>query len=101
MATASKAKAPARKPAAKKQAEKGELPADVKDVEIVRQEKLGTTRAESIPAPKGVKEVDDVTVDVVDNAHAVLTINGNSVRLGQSDVSDLRKLLDAAFIQLH
>lgn len=107
MATASKAKAPAKKPAAKKeapakqddQAKTPEPPAG--PVENAAEIKLGTTRAESVPVPKGVKDVEEFRIEIVDNAHAVVTLNGTSYRLGQSDVSDFRKALDAAFIQLH
>lgn len=51
---------------------------------------------------KKVEDIEEFTVEIVDNAHAVLTVNGKEVgRLTQSGVSDARKALDAAFIQLH
>lgn len=65
------------------------------------EKKAGTSREDSVPAPKGASDVEEFSVEVVDNAHAVLTVNGQKVRLGQADVSDARKVLDAAFIQLH
>lgn len=90
MATASKAKGPAKEPE--------QTPGLVENAAEI---KLGTTRAESVPVPKGVKDVEEFRIEIVDNAHAVVTLNGTSYRLGQADVSDFRKALDAAFIQLH
>ncbi len=51
-------------------------------------------------ATKKTKEPEPTTV-TVDDGHAVLNIDGTEHTLSPSDVADLRKQLDAAFVELH